>query len=582
MISANSGITRRIGLSPSLLVLAASLTAFAAAAASSQTSASLAGETQFSTAEASRSGTSRPDTHQPDAARQAGMIVAIVASPTPAPETRSVGNGAPATAVSEWWDPGDGRVFPAYLTYPNDHGEVGMVNAGGAFDTSGHPFFEPLGSNGRACVSCHQPADGMSLSTRSIRERWETTGGKDPIFAAIDGSNCPNLPQDAAASHSLLLERGLFRVFLPWPAKAADGKAIDPEFTIEVVRDPTGCNTDPRYGLTSDNPTISVYRRPRPVANMTYLTHQGFGVDYWRDKDGQLATRDENGRPANMNIMADARHATLQAQAKEAAAIHLQFTAGLSAAQLAQIRAFEEQLYVAQVSLTGAGSLIGESGPPAFGPFNLRDGKVGELGNNTNSFVFPMGEAWTGGDAGSTAQQRDMRASIRRGHDIYFYRTFWIRDSMHLNTVGFGNPTKRTCATCHQMHMIGSDVANGWIDIGTTNLPWAKEQPQNPWNAQAPDLPLFKITCRADAAPHAFLGRVIYTQDPGRALITGKCVDVGSIVMQQFRGLAARAPYFVNGAAANLREMIDYYDRRYDIGLTERDKIDLENFMASL
>ena len=46
----------------------------------------------------------------------------------------------------------------------------------------------------------------------------------------------------------------------------------------------------------------------------------------------------------------------------------------------------------------------------------------------------------------------------------------------------------------------------------------------------------FKVTCKSSVPPHPFLGRVIYTQDPGRALISGKCNDVGTIVMQQFRG----------------------------------------------
>ena len=86
--------------------------------------------------------------------------------------------------------------------------------------------------------------------------------------------------------------------------------------------------------------------------------------------------------------------------------------------------------------------------------------------------VFPMGEAWTAEQPDELAQ---MRASIRRGHDVFFFRTFWIRDSMHLNTVGLGNPIKRTCATCHGMHMTAMDVANGWMDIGTTNQPWARE-----------------------------------------------------------------------------------------------------------
>ena len=146
---------------------------------------------------------------------------------------------------------------------------------------------------------------------------------------------------------------------------------------------------------------------------------------------------------------------------------------------------------------------------------------------------------------------------------------------MHLNTVGLGNPVKRTCSTCHGMHMTGMDTANGWMDIGTTNLPWAKEPPVSPWSNEQAGLPLFKVTCNNAVAPHPFLGRVIYTQDPGRALISGKCNDVGTIVMQQFRGLAARAPYFLNGSASNLRELVDFYDRRFNIQYTEQEKQDL-------
>ena len=95
-------------------------------------------------------------------------------------------------------------------------------------------------------------------------------------------------------------------------------------------------------------------------------------------------------------------------------------------------------------------------------------------------------------------------------------------------------------------------------------------------------MPLFKVTCREDLPPHAFLGRTIYTQDPGRALISGKCEDVGAIVIQQFRGLSARAPYFVNGSAATLREVVDFYDRRFNIRYTEQEKTDLVNFLSVL
>ena len=142
------------------------------------------------------------------------------------------------TSSTSWWSPGQGTPLLEYATYENDQGELGVLNTSGSLDTKGHPFFEPIGTNGRACVTCHQPSDGMSLSVRSIRERWSATGGKDPLFAAVDGMNCPNLPPDDPRSHSQLLERGLFRIALPWPPQRPDGTRIDPEFTIEVVRDP--------------------------------------------------------------------------------------------------------------------------------------------------------------------------------------------------------------------------------------------------------------------------------------------------------------------------------------------------------
>jgi len=52
--------------------------------------------------------------------------------------------------------------------------------------------------------------------------------------------------------------------------------------------------------------------------------------------------------------------------------------------------------------------------------------------------------------------------------------------------------------------------------------------------------------------------------------------------MQQLRGLAARAPYFSNGSAENLREVVDFYDRRFDMKLSEAEKYDLVNFLGVL
>ena len=417
-------------------------------------------------------------------------LFAFGASAAAAQSGRSYSAGHP------WWSAGDGGVLPWQEAYDNPDGQLSIYNKGGAVHTEGNAFFERIGSNGRACVTCHQPSDGMSLAAVSIRARWNETGGKDAVFAAVDGSNCPDLPQALESSHSLLLHRGLFRIFLPLPK--------DADFRIGVVRDPTGCNKNASV--------ISVYRRPRVVANF----------------------REVMAGPDEGLFMADGREPSLRSQAVTAAIVHEQAGAPPSAEQLRQILAFEAQVYVAQSADIRGGRLDEKGGPAVLGPENLADGSAAG-----SAHVFDI---WR--KPGGSGLQYDFRASVARGSDVFFSRTFRVGDQTS------------TCATCHN-----SSTA-AWMDIGMNR--------QN-----IPDLPLFRITCNVTK-------RVMYTQDPGRALISGKCSDVGSVAAQQLRGLAARAPYFSNGSARTLDEVVDFHDRRFHIGLTTREKQDLVNFLKVL
>ncbi|HEX4946148.1 MAG TPA: hypothetical protein VFZ34_05775 [Blastocatellia bacterium] len=479
-----------------------------------------------------------------------------------------------------WIEAGAGGVLPAESYYENAHGKVGILNTSGPVEMKGHPFFEPLGVNPRGCVTCHQPANAMSVSVEAIRERWRVTKGEDPIFAAVDGSNNPKLPQALESSHSLLLNRGVFRVGLPWPLRGANGKVIQPEFTIEVVRDPTGVNLDDTYGLKGVNPTVSVFRRPRPAANLKYVMSPD---DVFNIKTGTLMAVDpETGKPASMNLMSDARHLTLKQQAIGAYFDHQEGRQGVSSENLRKIIEFENQVYMAQGFDRWGSSLVEPNGPLGLGPRAMAGGKVHVLANNNRDPVFRLFDAWKQPAAMPkelTPEQREFRASVARGNDVFMFRQFWIRDAAHINSIGLGNPIKRSCATCHNTQMTGQDLAPGWVDVGTVNYPTWTEPPVFSDKAE---LPVFKCTCNKDALPHPYLGRVIYTNDPGRALITGKCVDIGSIVMGQFRGLAARAPYFSNGSAKTLRELVDFYDRRFDMKLTEQEKVDLVNFLSVL
>ncbi len=72
------------------------------------------------------------------------------------------------------------------------------------------------------------------------------------------------------------------------------------------------------------------------------------------------------------------------------------------------------------------------------------------------------------------------------------------------------------------------------------------------------------------------------TTDPGRAMITGRWADIGKFKGPILRALAARAPYFHNGSAATLADVVEFYDTRFALGLTAGEKADLVAFLGTL
>ncbi|MGB9455744.1 MAG: hypothetical protein WCB12_06855 [Bryobacteraceae bacterium] len=131
--------------------------------------------------------------------------------------------------------------------------------SGGGIDQTGL-FFQSLGTNGRSCGSCHQPSDGMSVSALHVQLRFDQTGGQDPIFRTVDGSNCDHnidvatLPGRYSA-YSLLRTRGLIRIALAVPANA--------DYAVTAVSNPYACN---------ETDVISQYRRPLPATNLRFLS----------------------------------------------------------------------------------------------------------------------------------------------------------------------------------------------------------------------------------------------------------------------------------------------------------------------
>jgi hypothetical protein len=149
--------------------------------------------------------------------------------------------------------PGDDDVLAL-----NASGIGRTVTPTGSIDTSGL-FFQSLGVNGRACVSCHVAAEGWTITPAGVRRRFQETGGRDPIFRPNDGSTSPladlSTKEARARAFALLISKGLIRVGLPIP----DGA----EFELAAVDDP--------YGYASSK-ELSLFRRPLPAANLGFLS----------------------------------------------------------------------------------------------------------------------------------------------------------------------------------------------------------------------------------------------------------------------------------------------------------------------
>jgi hypothetical protein len=201
-------------------------------------------------------------------------------------------------------------IIPELEIDPDPGGAIAMFQPNGATITAKNGFFQNLGTNGRTCFTCHQPADGWSLSAQHARDRFYANSN-DPLFRLVDGATCSS---DDVSTHrakeeaySLLLAKGLIRIGLPVPSDGLQFQIID-------VKDPYGCNTNPVTGLTDSKiGTVSVYRRPLPAANLGFLSA----------------------------IMWDGREPSLFSQAIDATLGHAQGAVAPSAEQQQQIVTFE-------------------------------------------------------------------------------------------------------------------------------------------------------------------------------------------------------------------------------------------------
>jgi hypothetical protein len=408
--------------------------------------------------------------------------------------------------------------IPVELDFRNRTGMVQTLSTTGPMDFS-NPFFQDLGTNGRACVTCHAPSDGWSLTPTTVRSLFERTRGLHPLFRTNDGSTSPaadvSTLEARRGAYALLLSRGLIRIGMTPPAGA--------EFVVEAVDDP--------YGF-ADVTRLSLFRRPLPTTNLAFLS-----TVMWDGRetfDGQ------------------ALHFDLAHQANGATLGHAQAAEALTAEQQAAIVDFELSLFTAQIRDQQAGALIAagaRGGPGALAAQSFFAGNNSGLG--ASSSVFTLFNAWASPTPPVDALG-EARQAVVIGQDIFNNRQFGEQGL--------------TCSGCHNAPNAGSNSSMAFVDLGIAS---GTIRPRDP------ALPLYTLRCLAT-------NTVVRTTDPGRALVTGRCDDIGRFKVPTLRGLAARAPYFHDGSAATLNDVVLFYDDLFKIGLRVAQKDALVAFLRAL
>ena len=463
-------------------------------------------------------GVPAPDASTPDASMPDG----------PTPDATSPDASTPDASASVQ--------IPNLQPFPDPSGLYQTFSFNGAIVLDG-AFFQSFGTNGRACGSCHQPADGWTIVPAHVQERFAATGGTDPIFRTNDGSNSPladvSTVEARRTAYSMLLSKGLIRVGQPIPANA--------EFELSAVDDPYG------YASASE---LSLFRRPLPATNLGFLS-----TVMW---DG----REPN--PAVAGLTGSLLH-----QANDATRGHAQATQDLSAAAQQAIVDFEMGLYTAQSSDHAAG-LLDQDG--ALGGAITLNGQLfffginDPLGGNPTGAAFSpsamtLFDAWSGLTYGDSYAAR---AAVARGEQLFNSKPIAIVGVKGLNDDLGVASIAGTCTTCHDTPNVGNHSMAAPLDIGLTDAA-----------RRTPDLPLYTLR-------NTTTGELVQTTDPGRALITGRWKDIGRFKGPILRAVASRAPYFHNGSAANLTQVVDFYESRFAIGLTAQEKADLVAFLETL
>jgi cytochrome c peroxidase len=208
----------------------------------------------------------------------------------------------------------------------------------------------------------------------------------------------------------------------------------------------------------------------------------------------------------------------------------------------------------------------------------------------TGSTTFNLYQAWL--NPPQFSEFRAARMAVARGEQIFNQRAL---------IPGPGG----TCSGCHTTTNIGNNpiVSPNNADPGffirlgldspdALKLLAALDPRMTNLANRVADLPVYTLTHECPPGPFNLLpdprtgqpiaGSTLRSTDPGRALVTGQCGDFGAFKPPILRGLQARAPYFHNGAAETLDDVVNFYDAIFGAHLSAQEHSDLVAFLKAL
>jgi hypothetical protein len=450
-----------------------------------------------------------------------------------------------------------------------------------------NPFFEAhLGTNGQACVTCHQPSQSFSITVPFIRERFRASEGRDPLFRANDTADRPDIDlsrfEDRRDAFRLMLSLGVIRIGKTLPTA--------PDFSIasqDTVR--FGLLPNPHDPQNKTAPTLSLFRRPLATTNMRLdadLQWDGrHSIHNLRDQvqsTAQTLLLGPNVSDRQADDVASFMTSVFTAQDFDLRAGNLSADAAEGGA--ANLKALATSPNAPCVPMTDPAQ-VNTFIPEAI---HLSTGCVPV--NPVSPTGFTLFKEWE--NLPGFSARRDARMAIARGEKIFNERNMPIP----------GFPVNH-CSSCHVTTNVGNfpfagppPQADFFVRLGLDSPDFlallADEDPRlESFVHRTRDLPVYSISGAACAnsvvLPDPATGQPVagtntHTTDPGRAMVTGHCADLGAFKPPTLRGLAARAPFFHNGSAETLDDVVNYYDAIFSAHLTQQEHDDLVTFLRSL